>query len=49
MLSSILGRLPVRGELVTLPEQKLEFEVLSVDPRKVKSVKIRYAKTQDTK
>ncbi len=49
MLSSILGRLPVRGELVTLPEQKLEFEVLSVDPRKVKSIKIRYAKTQDIK
>lgn len=49
MLSSILGRLPVRGELVSLPEQKLEFEVLDVVPRKVKSIKIRYMKMQNTK
>lgn len=49
MLSMILGRLPVRGELVTLPDQKLEFEVLAVDPRKVKSIKIRYVNVQDRK
>ena len=44
MLSSMLGRLPVRGELISLPDQKLEFEVLDADPRKVRSIKIKTIK-----
>ena len=41
MLSSILGRVPVRGELISIREQNLEFEILDADPRKIKKVKIR--------
>jgi CBS domain containing-hemolysin-like protein len=35
-----LGRVPVRGELVTFPEG-VEFEVLDADPRRVKRLRIR--------
>lgn len=48
MLSSILGRVPVRGELITLPKQNFEFEVLEADPRKVKTLKIKQIKSNDT-
>ncbi|MDR1391489.1 MAG: CBS domain-containing protein [Holosporales bacterium] len=41
MISSIAGKVPVRGELIIWPKQDLEFEILDADPRKVKSVKIR--------
>lgn len=41
MISSILGRVPVRGELVSCPEQGLEFEILDADSRKIKSIRIR--------
>ncbi len=44
MLSSILGRVPTKGELITLSEQNLEFEVLDADPRKVKILKIKQIK-----
>ena len=41
MISSISGKVPVRGELITSPEDGLEFEILDADPRKIKSVRIR--------
>ncbi len=41
MISSITGRVPVRGELITSENGNLEFEILDADPRKIKSVKIR--------
>jgi CBS domain containing-hemolysin-like protein len=41
MISSITGKVPVRGELVVCNRQNLEFEILDADPRKVKSVRIR--------
>ncbi|MDR2667289.1 MAG: CBS domain-containing protein [Holosporales bacterium] len=41
MVSSITGRVPIRGELIICRELLLEFEILDADPRKVKSVKIR--------
>jgi len=38
---SILGRIPVRGELVSADELPgLEFEVLDADPRRIKRVKV---------
>ncbi|MDR2458674.1 MAG: CBS domain-containing protein [Holosporales bacterium] len=40
-IASLIGRVPVRGELVMCQKQKLEFEILDADPRRVKSVKIR--------
>lgn len=41
MISSITGKVPVRGELITYPQDNLEFEILDADPRKIKSVRIR--------
>lgn len=41
MISSITGKVPVRGELVICSKQNLEFEILDADPRKIKSVRIR--------
>ncbi len=41
MISSITGKVPVRGELVVCHKQNLEFEILDADPRKIKSVRIR--------
>lgn len=41
MISSITGRVPVRGELITSESGNLEFEILDADPMKIKSVKIR--------
>ncbi|MDR1609564.1 MAG: hemolysin family protein [Holosporales bacterium] len=40
-IASLIGRVPVKGELVVCQKQKLEFEILDADPRRVKSVKIR--------
>ncbi|MBJ3777237.1 hemolysin family protein [Acuticoccus mangrovi] len=38
---AILGRVPVRGEIVTSPELPgFEFEVLDADPRRIKRVKV---------
>ena len=38
---AILGRVPVRGEIVSSPELPgLEFEVLDADPRRIKRVKV---------
>ncbi len=34
-----LGRVPVRGELVTLPEG-VEFEILDADPRRIKRLRV---------
>ena len=41
MISSIAGRVPVRGELVTSDDEKIEFEIVDADPRRIKSVRIR--------
>ena len=41
MISSITGRVPVRGELITSGDGTLEFEIIDADPMKIKSVKIR--------
>lgn len=41
LISSIIGRVPVRGELITTEDGRLEFEILDADPRKIKSVRIR--------
>lgn len=41
LISSITGRVPVRGELITSEDGRLEFEILDADPRKIKSVRIR--------
>jgi CBS domain containing-hemolysin-like protein len=40
-IASLVGRVPVRGELVVCPKQRLEFEILDADSRRVKSVRIR--------
>jgi CBS domain containing-hemolysin-like protein len=42
LLGTMLGRVPVRGELVRGPGE-VEFEVLDADPRRVKRVRIRRA------
>ena len=39
LISSLAGRLPVRGEIVSGPGN-LEFEILDADPRRVKRMKI---------
>ena len=39
LVFSLLGRIPVRGEIVTYPGG-LEFEVLDADPRRVKRLKV---------
>jgi CBS domain containing-hemolysin-like protein len=38
---SIVGKVPVRGELVLCEKSNVEFEILDADPRKIKSIKIR--------
>ncbi|MDR1333403.1 MAG: CBS domain-containing protein [Holosporales bacterium] len=40
-IASLIGRVPVRGELVVCQKQKIEYEILDADPRRVKSIKIR--------
>lgn len=40
LVSSVVGRLPVRGEIILLPGG-LEVEVLEADPRRVKRLRIR--------
>jgi CBS domain containing-hemolysin-like protein len=40
LVFSILGRVPVRGEIVRHEKSGLEFEVLDADPRRVKKLRI---------
>ncbi len=41
LLFTLVGRVPVRGEVITAPNmQDFEFEVIDADPRRVKRVKI---------
>ncbi len=41
LLFTLVGRVPVRGEVITAPNmQDFEFEVVDADPRRVKRVKI---------
>ena len=42
LVSALLGRVPVRGEIVSHPAG-FEFEVLEADPRRVKSLRVRRA------
>ncbi|MDR0695665.1 MAG: CBS domain-containing protein [Holosporales bacterium] len=42
LISTLTGRVPVRGELIFCNKRNLEFEILDADPRKVKSVRIRH-------
>lgn len=41
LVSSLAGYVPVRGEVVKHPDQKIEFEVIDADPRRVKRLVIR--------
>jgi CBS domain containing-hemolysin-like protein len=38
---SMVGKVPVRGELVFCDKNNIEFEILDADPRKIKSIRIR--------
>jgi CBS domain containing-hemolysin-like protein len=40
LVASVLGRVPQRGEIVTLPSG-YEFEILEADPRRIRRVRIR--------
>jgi CBS domain containing-hemolysin-like protein len=40
LVFAILGRVPVRGEIVRHTHSGLEFEVLDADPRRVKKLRI---------
>src|ERR1700741_4290187 len=42
LVSSLLGRVPARGEIVSHPAG-FEFEILEADPRRVKSLRVRRA------
>ena len=41
MITSMVGRVPVKGELISFPNQSLEFEIVDADARRIKSIKIR--------
>lgn len=41
MIISMIGRVPVKGELISFQTQFLEFEIVDADARRIKSVKIR--------
>ncbi|MBX3487331.1 MAG: HlyC/CorC family transporter [Candidatus Paracaedibacteraceae bacterium] len=43
LVSSLAGRVPVRGELIHHPKLPIQFEVVEADPRRIKRVKIRVA------
>ena len=42
MITSMIGRIPVKGELIAFPKQSLEFEVIDADARRIKSIRIRH-------
>jgi CBS domain containing-hemolysin-like protein len=44
LITSIAGRVPVRGEIIAGPHD-IEFEVLDADPRRVKRLRIRRGQT----
>lgn len=46
LVFSLVGRIPVRGELIKHP-QGLEFEVRDADPRRIKRLRIRLAMRHD--
>lgn len=43
LVTSLAGRVPVRGELIQHPKLPIQFEVIEADPRRIKRVKIRIA------
>ena len=44
MITSIVGMVPVKGELITSKDGKFEFEILDADPMRIKSLRIRQKK-----
>ena len=46
LVFSIAGRVPIRGEIVTLPDGT-EFEILDADPRRIHRVRIRSGASAD--
>ena len=41
MITSTIGRVPVKGELISFPKQSLAFEIVDADTRRIKKIKIR--------
>ena len=41
MITSMIGRVPVKGELIAYQNQLLEFEIVDSDARRIKSIRIR--------
>lgn len=41
LIASAAGRVPARGEIIRMPEQGLEFEIVDADPRRITRVRIR--------
>ena len=41
MITSMIGRVPVKGELIAYQNQLLEFEIVDADARRIKSIRIR--------
>lgn len=42
LVTSLAGRVPLRGELIKHPSMEIQFEIAEADPRRVKRVKIRF-------
>ena len=41
LVASQIGRVPSRGEIISVAKSPVEFEILDADPRKVKSIRLR--------
>jgi CBS domain containing-hemolysin-like protein len=41
LITSAVGRVPARGEIIRYPDPPLEFEVVEADPRRINRVRIR--------
>ena len=46
LVAALAGRMPIRGELVTHPSG-LEFEIVDVDPRRVKRLRLRLRRSSE--
>lgn len=44
LVSTVTGRIPARGEIVTLKDSNVKFEVLDADPRRINRLRIRNLK-----
>jgi CBS domain containing-hemolysin-like protein len=45
LITSVLGRVPARGEIVRSDDPELEYEIVDADPRRIKRVRIRLTKS----